>query len=82
MACSIESLLDLSTMLIEKAIGHLKVIDSNEPQSLLGPITTVGKLLLTREQWDACQGDRKKGEPSSATGSRKRGKPCKARRDT
>ena len=79
MARSIESLLDLSTMSIEQAIGRLKVVDSDEPQSLSGPITTGGKLLLTREQWVACQGDRKKGEPFSATGSRKRGK---ARRDS
>jgi hypothetical protein len=28
---SIESLLDLSMMLIEKAIGRLKVVDDNEP---------------------------------------------------
>ena len=71
MAHSIESLLDLSTMSIEEAIDRLKVIGSNEPQSLSRPITTGGKLLLTQEQWAACQGDRKKGEPSSATGGRK-----------
>ena len=82
MARSIESLLDLSTMSIEEAIGRLKVVDSDEPQSLSGPITTGGKLLLTREQWLASQGDRRKGEPSSATGGRKRGKPRKARRDS
>ena len=81
MARSIESLLDLSTMSIEEAIGRLKVVDNDEPQSLSGPITTGGKLLLTREQWLASQGDRRKGEPSSATGGRKRGKPRKARRD-
>ena len=61
MACLIESLLDLSTMSIE-AIGRLKVIDSDETRSLSGPINIGGKLLLTREQWDACQGD-KKGRP-------------------
>jgi hypothetical protein len=54
MARSIESLLDLSTMSIEEAIGRLKVVDTDEPQPLSGPITTGGKLLLTREQWDAC----------------------------
>jgi hypothetical protein len=53
-ACSIESLLDLSTMSIEEAIGRLKVIDGDEPQPLLGPITVDGKLHLTREQWEAC----------------------------
>jgi hypothetical protein len=33
-ACSIESLLDLSTMSIEEAIGRLKVVDGDEPQPL------------------------------------------------
>jgi hypothetical protein len=64
-------------MSIEEAIGRLKVVDSDEPQSLSGPITTGGKLLLTREQWVACQGNRKKEEPSSIIGGRKRGKACR-----
>ena len=81
MARSIESLLDLSTMTIEEAIGRLKVVDTDEPQSPSGPITTSGKLLLTREQWDAGYGDRKGGESSSSAGGRKRGKPRKARKD-
>jgi hypothetical protein len=42
MARSIESLLDLSTMSIEEAIGHLKVVDTDEPQPLSGPITLAG----------------------------------------
>jgi hypothetical protein len=46
---SIESLLDLSTMSIEEAIGHLKVVDGDEPQPLSGPITIGGKLHLTQE---------------------------------
>jgi hypothetical protein len=49
-ARSIESLLDLSMMSIEEAIGRLKVVDSDEPQPLSGPITIGGKLHLTREQ--------------------------------
>jgi hypothetical protein len=61
MARSIESLLDLSMMTIEEALGRLKVVDSDEPQRLSRPITIGGKLLLTREQWVASQGDRKKG---------------------
>jgi hypothetical protein len=52
-ARSIESLLDLSTMSIEEAIGRLKVVDSGEPHPLSGPITVGGKLHLTREQWEA-----------------------------
>jgi hypothetical protein len=48
-ARSLESLLDLSTMSIEEAIGHLKVVDGDEPQPLSAPITVGGKLHLTRE---------------------------------
>jgi hypothetical protein len=53
-ARSIESLLDLSTMTIEEAIGRLKVVDDDEPHALSRPITIGGKLHLTREQWEAC----------------------------
>jgi hypothetical protein len=73
-ACSIESLLDLSTMSIEGAIGRLKVVDGDEPQPLSGPITIGGKIHLTQEQWEACQGDGKEGESPSLTGGHKRGK--------
>jgi hypothetical protein len=79
-ARSIESLLDLSTMSIEEAIGRLKVVDGDEPQPLSRPITVGGKLHLTREQWEACQGDGKKGESSHSTVGRKRGKPRKGRK--
>jgi hypothetical protein len=78
-ARSIESLLNRSTMSIEEAIGRLKVVDGDEPQPLWGPITVGGKLHLTREQWEACQSDGKKGESSPSTGGHKRGKPRKAR---
>jgi hypothetical protein len=78
-ARSIESLLDLSTMSIEEMIGHLKVIDGDEPQPLSGPVTIDGKLHLTREQWEAYQGDGKKGEFPPSTGGRKRGKRHKSR---
>jgi hypothetical protein len=78
-AHSIESLLDLFTMSIEEAIGRLKVVDGDEPQPLSGPITVGGKLHLTREQWEAWQGDGKKGESPPSTGGRKRGKRHKSR---
>jgi hypothetical protein len=68
----------LSTMSIEDAIGHLTIIDGDEPQPLSGPITVGGKLHLTREQWEDCQGDGKKGESSPSMGGRKHGKPHKA----
>jgi hypothetical protein len=48
-AHSIKSLLDLSTLSIEEAIGRLKVVDGDEPRPLSGPITVDGKLHLTRE---------------------------------
>jgi hypothetical protein len=73
-ARSIESLLDLSTMSIKEAIGHLKIIDGDEPQPLSGPITIGEKLHLTQEQWEACQSDGKKGESPPSMGGRKRGK--------
>jgi hypothetical protein len=50
-------------MTIEEAIGRLKVVDGDEPQALTRPIIIDGKLHLTREQWEACQGDKKKGSP-------------------
>jgi hypothetical protein len=79
-ARSIESLLNLSTMTIEEAIDRLKVVDGDEPQALSGPITIGRMLHLTREQWEACQDD-KKGESSSTRGH-KRGKPRKVRGGT
>jgi hypothetical protein len=63
-ARSLESLVDLSMMSIQEAIGRLKIVNGDEPQPLSGPITVGGKLHLTREQWEAYQGDGKKGEPS------------------
>jgi hypothetical protein len=56
-------------MSIEEAIGHLKVIDGDEPQPLSRLITVGGKLHLTRDQWKVCQGDGKKGESSPSTGA-------------
>jgi hypothetical protein len=86
-ARSIESLLDLSTMSIEEAIGCLKVVDGDKPQSLSGPITIGGSYISLGNsgrparvtgrrgsQWEACQGDRKKGESPPSTGGRKRDK--------
>jgi hypothetical protein len=85
---SIESLLDLSTMSIEEAIGRLKVVDGDEPQPLSGPITVGGKLHLTQEQWEACQGDGKKGSPlprraatSAASGTSRTEAPKPGRKD-
>jgi hypothetical protein len=78
-ARSIKSPLDLSTMSIEEAIGRLKIVDGDEPQPLSGPIIVGGKLHLTREQWEVCQGDGKKGEFPPSTSGHKHGKRHKAR---
>ena len=77
-ARSIESLLDLSTMTIEEAIGRLKVGDSDEPQPPSGGISIGGKLHLTQEQWEARRGDRRRGSPlprlvAASAASRERG---------
>jgi hypothetical protein len=66
---------------IQAAIGRLKVVDGDEPQPRSGPVTVGGKLHVTREQWEACQGDGKNGESSPSTGGRKRGKPRKVHED-
>jgi hypothetical protein len=43
-------LLDHSMMMIEETIGRPKVVDSDEPQVLSGPITIGVKLHITQEQ--------------------------------
>jgi hypothetical protein len=53
-ARSIESLLDLFTMSIEEAIGHLKVVDDDEPQPLLGPITADNQKPARDDVWHNC----------------------------
>jgi hypothetical protein len=66
-------------MSIKETIGRLKVVDGDKPQPLSWPITVDGKLHLTREQWEVCQGDGKKGESPPSMGGRKRGKRHKSR---
>jgi hypothetical protein len=78
MARGVESLIDLSTMTIEEAIGRLKVVDADEPQPPSGPVTICGRLHFAGKQWEVYRGDGEKGEPSSATGGHKRGKSRKA----
>jgi hypothetical protein len=58
-------------MSIKEAKGRLKVINGDEPQTLSRPITVSGKLHLTQEQWEACQGDGKNEKSSPSTGGRK-----------
>jgi hypothetical protein len=59
-ARSIKSLLDFSTMSIEEVIGHLKVVDGDEPQPLSGPITVGGSYISLGNT----------GRPAKVTGRR------------
>jgi hypothetical protein len=61
MARGVESLIDLSTMTIEEAIGRLKVIGADEPQPPSGPITICGRLHFAGKQWEVYRGDGEKG---------------------
>jgi hypothetical protein len=49
MVRAVETLVDLSTMLIEEVIGRLKVIDADEPQLSSDPITIGCKLHFARK---------------------------------
>jgi hypothetical protein len=50
-AISIETLLDLNSMLIEIATGHLRVVEERKKKASDG--TKEGRLLLTEEEWMA-----------------------------
>ena len=50
LAWSIESLVDLSTMMIEELVGRLKVAEERGGEA---DNHASGELLLTGEQWDA-----------------------------
>jgi hypothetical protein len=79
MARGVESLIDLSTMTIEEAIGRLKVVDADEPQPPSGPATIGRRLHFTGKQWEVYRGDGEKGgllprqEATSAVNRAKRG---------
>jgi hypothetical protein len=66
-AHSVESLLDLSAMSIKKAIVRLKVVDSDEPQPLSGPITVGAKPRKARGGAQA--GSRRRAEGSARGGA-------------
>jgi hypothetical protein len=70
MACSIETLLDLSTLSIEELSGRLAASEGRgEPEPDSG-----GRLLLTEEEWRARQSSRQPGEGSSGGGGKQQDK--------
>jgi hypothetical protein len=75
LALSIEALLDFSKLTIEEVTGRLKGVDHRE-QLPSEPVTIGGKVLFIDEQWLGRQWERKKGEASGSSSSRKR-RPCK-----
>ncbi|CAO2163761.1 unnamed protein product [Urochloa humidicola] len=65
-ALAVQIMLDLSTMTIEDATGHLKAVDDQDEEAPGGAIHIGGRLYYTEESWLALQKEQKKGE---ATGS-------------
>jgi hypothetical protein len=63
-AISIETLLDLNSMSIEEATGHLRTVQERKKKPTDG--AKEGRLLLTEEEWMA-RLKAKEGESSNAT---------------
>jgi len=59
-ALEVETMLDLSVLMIKEVTGRLKAVDECK-LSPVEPTTAGGKLLLTEDPWCACQDERKKG---------------------
>ena len=72
MACSIETLLDLSEMPIEELSGRLTALEGRGGEAVA---ETGGKLLLMEEEWTARHRQRPQGSSSSRGSSDKGGKP-------
>ena len=72
MACSIETLLDLSELSIEELSGRLTASEGRGGEAA---VETGGKLLLTEEEWTARQRQRPQGPSSSGGGGDKGSKP-------
>jgi hypothetical protein len=62
---SMETLLDLDSLSIEEAVGHLRVVEQRKKPT---PAKEVGgRLLLTEEEWMACMKTKHGSESSSGT---------------
>jgi hypothetical protein len=84
----IESLLDLSTMSIEEAIGRLKVVDGDEPQPLSGLSPSAGSYISLRNSGRSAKVTERRGSPlprwaaaSAASGTSRAEAPKPGRKD-
>uniref|UniRef100_A0ACD5YGB6 Uncharacterized protein n=1 Tax=Avena sativa TaxID=4498 RepID=A0ACD5YGB6_AVESA len=75
MACSIETLLDLSTISVEELLGRLRASDGRGGGSSSSATNNGGNLLLTEEEWESRRRQREQGQAlqmaETATAARK-----------
>jgi hypothetical protein len=73
---SIESLLDTTTMSIEKITGQLWVVEGcSDDEDTDPPTSAGGKLLLTEEKWQACMKEKQAGDEGSSKSVPSKGGP-------
>jgi hypothetical protein len=78
-AMLMETLLDLNSLSIEEAAGHLRAVE--QKKNTTSPVTDVGgRLLLMEEEWTTRMKSKEKGN-SSGGGGRGRGRGCNGRRN-
>jgi hypothetical protein len=77
-AISMEPLLDLNSLSIEEATGHLRAVEQRKKSSSSSMTDASGRLLLTEEEWTAQMKAKEKGgssnNGSSGGGSRGKGR--------
>jgi hypothetical protein len=69
-AISLETLLDLNSLLIQEAAGHLRAVEQRRKKRSTSPAAdTGGRLLVTNEEWAAWMKANDKGGSSGSGGS-------------
>jgi hypothetical protein len=72
-AISMETLLDLNSLSIEEAVGHLRAVEQRKKNVTSPSADASGHLLLMKEDWTACMKPKEKGG-SSGGGVRGKGR--------
>ncbi|CAO2175864.1 unnamed protein product [Urochloa humidicola] len=72
-ALVVQIMLDLSTLTIEDATGHLKAVDDQDEEAPSGAINIGGRLYYTEESWLALQKEQKKEEATGSVSGRPHG---------